>query len=210
MGGVVLIYAREDAFEAHQIALRLEQASYPVEVRVSLGFGPESFKEQLHSFIGAATGVVVLWSFSSIHNRVIRSYSDIAAEKGNLVSVLSSYQLPWPPSVEDKLPTSRYEYYQIPKSAAASLFPPWLTVDNYYTASPPPPPPPPPAPTAPWYSLEWAESSSLSDMALFALPGIIIVGSFIWGAARGALSIELVGWGVLCAALVNLVRGLRA
>jgi hypothetical protein len=47
-------------------------------------------------------------------------------------------------------------------------------------------------------------------MALFALPGIIIVGSFVWGAALGVLSIELVGWGVLCAALVNLVRGLKA
>ncbi len=45
---------------------------------------------------------------------------------------------------------------------------------------------------------------------LFALPGIIIVGSFIWGVARGTLSIELVGFAVLCAALVNLVRGLRA
>lgn len=206
MAGVVFISAREDAFEAQSRTADLERALYPVEVRVSLGFWPESFREHLPSLIGDVTAVIVLWSLSSLHNPVIRKYADIAEEKGNLVPMLSSLNLPWPTSVEGKS-IGRYEHHQIPKSRASSLFPPWVTEDH---APPSQPSQPPPLPRAvPWNVALFGENARGRDVVLFVLPGIIIVGTFLWGATRGTLSIELVGWGVLCAALVNLMRGLR-
>jgi hypothetical protein len=198
--GTVLIYAREDAYEAQELVGRLEQAGYPVEVRVSLGFGPEGFSESISSLIDRATGVLVLWSGFSLQNDVIRKYADKASDKGNLVSVLS-WGLQQIPAIPGKPRVSRYEFYDIPKSRAASLFPPWLTADemSFGAASPSP-------------SLNRVvavERHKLEAVVLHALPGVIIIGSVIWGVAQDALSLELVGWAALSAALVNLLRGLR-
>ena len=88
MADLFISYARADQPFAEQLAALMEQQGWSVWWDRDLVPG-NIFDEVIERELGLASGVLVLWSSASVRSQWVRSEASVAAERGNLIPVLT-------------------------------------------------------------------------------------------------------------------------